>query len=111
MDLREIQEMQKQFMLDRKWDRFDPSLVFVHLIEELGEVGSHLLYQAKYKVKGAGHEGDKSDLNMECAQVFNLFLQLCTISGIDLEGAWKDEYQRNLKRFDPEVWKKLAEES
>jgi len=109
MELTEIQKIQKKFIEDRKWERFPPTQVFVHLIEELGEVGSHLLYDVGYKVKGLGHEGEDSPVSQELAQVFNLFLQLCIHLDVDLQSAWQEEYQRNLKRFDSEAWQKLAE--
>ncbi len=111
MDLSNIQSLQKKFIEDRKWERFPPTQVFVHLIEELGEVGSHLLYESQYKVKGAGHAGEKDSVDRELAQVFNLFLQLCIYLGVDLETAWSAEYKRNLERFDPKVWQDLADES
>ena len=109
MELSEIQKVQKKFIEDRRWERFSLTEVFTHIIEELGEVGSHLLYRSGYKVKGAGHEGEKDLVGTELAQVFNLFLQLCIGLDVDLETAWNEEYQRNLKRFDPEIWRKLAE--
>ena len=73
VELSEIQKRQKDFILSRKWERFEPSLVFMHLIEELSEIGSHFLYQAGYKVEGLGHkpvEG-KGKLEEEFAQAFN----------------------------------------
>lgn len=111
MELREIQRLQHEFITDRKWERFPPSQVFVHLIEELGEVGSHLLYNEEYKVKGLGHAGEETPVSQELAQVFNLFLQLCIHLDVDLEDAWKSEYKNNLKRFDKVKWQALAEDN
>jgi len=108
MDLKDIQEQQKQFIHDRRWERFPASQVFVHLVEELGEVGSHLLYKTGYKVKGLGHEGEDDPVSRELAQVFNLFLQLCIDLDVDLETAWQEEYQRNQTRFDAKQWQDLA---
>jgi NTP pyrophosphatase (non-canonical NTP hydrolase) len=110
MDLKEIQIKQQKFIEERKWQRFSSTEVFVHLIEELGEVGSHLLYASKYKVKGAGHAGNEDQVSQELAQAFNLFLQICIHLDVDLEDAWEQEYQRNLERFDPVIWQKLAKD-
>lgn len=111
VNLSEIQRMQKDFILDRKWERFEPSLVFAHLIEELGEIASHFLYQAEYKVEGVGHKksDDKEKLAEEFAQAFNLFLQLAITEDIDLETAWLAEHEKNKTRFSAKEWRKIAE--
>ena len=113
MDLTEIQRLQKEFILSRKWERFAPSLVFAHMVEELGEIASHFLYDAGYKVAGAGHKDNsaKEKLATEFAQTFNLFLQLAIHAEVDLESAWLKEHEKNKKRFDKETWEKLAEEN
>jgi NTP pyrophosphatase (non-canonical NTP hydrolase) len=110
MDLSKIQEKQKQFILARKWERFPSSQIFSHLIEELGEIASHFLYDERYKVKGAGHHGNSSQIDQEFAQAFNLFLQLAIKEGVDLETAWIMENVRNETRFSKEKWLDLAEE-
>ncbi|MCY3410310.1 MAG: hypothetical protein INQ03_01625 [Candidatus Heimdallarchaeota archaeon] len=104
--------MQQEFVLSRQWDRFSSSLVFAHLIEELGEIASYILYKEKYKVEKAGHKEnlDKKNLEQEFAQAFNLFLQLANSAEVNLEEVWKEEYERNHERFDKEIWRKLAEE-
>lgn len=108
MHLRKIQQIQYEFIKERKWERFNASQVFTHLIEELGEIASYLLYDEKYKIKGAGHAGVDCSIEQEFAQSFNLFLQLAIKSGIDLEKAWLNENKRNIKRFNPELWQELA---
>ena len=110
MDLSKIQEKQKRFILARKWERFPSSQIFSHLVEELGEIASHFLYDERYKVKGAGHHGNESKIDQEFAQAFNLFLQLAIKEGVDLEKAWIEENKRNEDRFSKEKWSKLAEE-
>ena len=109
--LREIQQSQKEFILSRKWERFSGTQVFSHLIEELGEIIKHFLYDEKYKVKGAGHEGKTEGLQEEFAQAFNLFLQLAIKANVDLEHAWLMEYERNKSRFPKEIWEQLAEDN
>jgi NTP pyrophosphatase (non-canonical NTP hydrolase) len=110
VDLQKIQEMQLEFTKKMQWERFNPTQVFTHLIEELGEVGKHLLYIERYKVKGAGHHGTDSELKTEFAQCLNLFLQLANMVGVDLESAWFEEHELNNKRFDENVWAELAKE-
>lgn len=111
MDLGEIQRTQEIFVKDLHWDRFLASQVFTHLIEELGEIGKHILYEEQYKVKGAGHSGTKNEIEQEFAQVFNLFLQLASKMQVNLEDAWEEEFQKNQKRFDKDQWKQLAKQA
>ena len=97
MELREIQKLQKNFIYKRKWERFNATQVFSHLIEELGELIQHFLYQEQYKVEGVGHKRMNTNLSQEFAQAFNLFLQLAIAGDVDLEEAWKQEYETNQK--------------
>ncbi len=110
-DLRKIQTIQKKFILERKWERFNGTQVLTHLIEELGEIGSYLLYDEKYKVKGAGHENKENNIESEFAQSFVLFLQLAILAKVDLESAWEKEIKLMEKRFPKDIWQELAEKS
>ena len=42
MHLREIQKKLDKFDKERGWDKFPASLVFAHLIEELGDISRHI---------------------------------------------------------------------
>ncbi|MHA2248881.1 MAG: hypothetical protein ACXAD7_00900 [Candidatus Kariarchaeaceae archaeon] len=110
-DLKDIQRIQAEFIKSRKWDRFTGTQVFTHLIEELGEIASHLLYSEKYKIIGAGHEGIINSLEMEFGQAFNLFLHLAILAGVDLNKAWNDELSLLEERFPSDVWSDLAGKS
>jgi NTP pyrophosphatase (non-canonical NTP hydrolase) len=99
MDLGEIQQKQRELILERKWERFNATQVFSHLIEELGEIVSHFLYKEEYKVKGIGHQGNNTDLEEEFGQSFNLFLQLAYLAKVDLSKAWIREHERMKTRF------------
>lgn len=108
MDLGEIQQKQRELILERKWERFNATQVFSHLIEELGEIVSHFLYEEEYKVKGIGHQGNDTDLEEEFGQAFNLFLQLAYLAKVDLSKAWIREHERMKTRFPKDEWQKLA---
>ena len=110
VDLRIIQEKQAKFIESRKWDRFSASQVYTHLIEELGEIASHILYLEKYKIEGAGHKSNASNIGQEIAQAFNLLLQLATTFEVNLEDVWEVEYQKNENRFSKETWEELSKE-
>ena len=106
MHLKEIQEKLDTFDKARGWDKFPASLVFAHLVEELGEISRHITVDEGYKVVGLGHEApNKDELHREFAQVFNLFAQLANHYDIDLESSILSELEIMEKRFPAEKWK------
>ncbi|MGD9396511.1 MAG: hypothetical protein PVJ05_08800 [Candidatus Thorarchaeota archaeon] len=105
MQLREIQQKLDKFEKNRGWDKFPASLVFAHLIEELGEISRHITVKEGYKVIGLGHEAPKKDeLSREFAQAFNLFIQIANTFGVDLESAVLSELEIMEERFSAEDW-------
>jgi NTP pyrophosphatase (non-canonical NTP hydrolase) len=111
MHLKEIQEKLDKFDKDRGWDKFPASLVFAHLIEELGEISRHITVKEGYKVVGLGHDAPaKEDLAREFAQSFNLFTQIANSFGVDLETAVLAELEIMEARFPVEEWSKHMNE-
>ncbi|MFX1482830.1 MAG: hypothetical protein ACFFCP_06525 [Promethearchaeota archaeon] len=107
MHLREIQDKLGEFDRVRGWDRFPASLVFAHLIEELGEISRHITVKEGYKVVGLGHDApEKKALSREFAQSFNLFAQIANSFEIDLESAVLSELEIMEERFPREEWSK-----
>ncbi len=105
MDLREIQKNIAAFERERGWEKFPPSLVFAHLIEELGEISRHITVDEGYKVIGLGHDGPtKYDLSREFAQVFSLLVQLANYYEVDLEGSVLSELDLMKERFPAKEW-------
>ncbi|MFW9807749.1 MAG: hypothetical protein ACFFE6_00085 [Candidatus Thorarchaeota archaeon] len=105
MHLKEIQTKLDKFDKDRGWDKFPASLVFAHLIEELGEISRHITISEGYKVVGLGHDAPKKeDLSREFAQSFNLFTQIANSFDIDLESAVLSELELMEKRFPVDEW-------
>lgn len=100
MELNEIINILKEFLEERNWLDYSSNDVFIHLIEELGEIGKHLIFASGYKTETQGHKkpNDK-ELSREFAQVFSLFLQLCIKNKIDIERAWLEEIEIMKKRF------------
>ncbi|MFW9767741.1 MAG: hypothetical protein ACFFF9_06315 [Candidatus Thorarchaeota archaeon] len=107
MHLKQIQTKLDKFDKNRGWDKFPASLVFAHLIEELGEISRHITVKEGYKVIGLGHAApNKEDLSREFAQSFNLFTQIANSFGIDLESAVLKELEIMEDRFPVEEWSK-----
>ena len=105
MHLSEIQEKLDKFDKARGWDKFPASLVFTHLIEELGEISRHITVDEGYKVIGLGHEApNKDELHREFAQVFNLFTQIANHYKIDLESSVLSELEIMESRFPADKW-------
>ena len=85
MNLKDIQNMLREFEEARGWEKFPPSQVFTHLIEELGEISRHITVEEGYKAIDLGHNPPKRDeLTREFAQVFSLFVQLANHFNIDM---------------------------
>ncbi|TFG32048.1 hypothetical protein EU527_10995 [Candidatus Thorarchaeota archaeon] len=105
MHLREIQKKLDTFDKARGWEKFPASLVFTHLIEELGEISRYITVEEGYKVVGLGHEAPgKNELHREFAQVFNLFTQLANHFKIDLEESVLSELELMERRFSAKDW-------
>ena len=105
MQLKEIQKKLDEFDKARSWDKFPASLVFAHLIEELGEISRYITIQEGYKVIGLGHEApEKNEIEREFAQVFNLFTQLANHFKIDLESSVLSELEIMEDRFPAKEW-------
>ena len=107
MDLSEIQRITAEFEKERGWDKFNPSLVFAHLIEELGEISRHITVKEGYKVIGLGHDAPSRDeLSREFAQVLALFIQLANFFDVDLEKSILSELEIMKNRFPADKWSK-----
>ena len=109
MRISEAQKRILEFERARRWDKFSESQVFTHLIEEVSEIGRHILVREGYKAPGLGHELPEDEVWREFGQAFTLFLQLANRFGVDLEEAFCKELERMEKRFDPEKWRSYLE--
>lgn len=109
--LRGVQEAFERFERERGWDRLPVADVYIHLIEELSEIGRYILYEDGYKKEGLGHDGDeeKLELEREFAQAFSLFLQLANHFDVDLQSAWKREMEVMAMRFNAEEWREYVD--
>ncbi len=108
MHLSKIQLEKREFDQERRWDAFPASQVFVHLVEEIGEIGRSILYTEGYKKGGLGHANAPSEVHREYAQSFSLLIQLANMQGIDLEAAYLEEMQIVKERFPVKAWRKYV---
>ncbi|MHC1604714.1 MAG: hypothetical protein ACXQTP_01900 [Candidatus Methanofastidiosia archaeon] len=106
MDISQAQKDIEKFCKERDWDKFPASLVYMHLIEEISEIGEEILFEEGYKKEGAGHEKSNADVSREFAQSLALLLQLALHFKVDVEKAFVRELEIMEQRFSPEDWKK-----
>ena len=104
MHVSEAQQRVRAFCEARSWDRFRASLVYMHLMEELSEVGEEILYEEGYKKEGAGHVRGNPDVGRELAQSLSLLFQLAQHFGVDHEASLEAELALMEQRFPPEQW-------
>ena len=109
MEIREAQRRMLEFEHARRWERFRESQIFTHLVEEVSEIGRHILVREGYKAPGLGHAGAEGEASREFAQVFSLLLQLANRFGIDLDEAFQRELKLMEERFNPEKWRRYME--
>ncbi len=109
MHLSKIQLEKREFDKERRWDTFPASQVFVHLVEEIGEIGRNILYAEGYKKGGLGHANAPSEVHREYAQSFSLLIQLANMQGVNLEAAYLEEMRIMKKRFPIKAWRKYVE--
>ncbi|MHC1609353.1 MAG: hypothetical protein ACXQS3_03940 [Candidatus Methanofastidiosia archaeon] len=105
MKISQAQEKIEAFCKARNWDAFSASLVYMHLIEEISEIGEEILFEEGYKKEGAGHERSNPEVAREFAQSLALMLQLAAHFGVDLEDAFGKELVIMEERFPPDKWK------
>jgi len=106
----EAQRRMLEFEKERGWNRFNESQIFTHLIEEISEIGRHILVREGYKVPKLGHQPPRDEVWEEFGQAFSLFLQLANRFGVDLEEAFLKEMEIMKKRFKAEDWRRYFEE-
>ena len=105
MNLNELQKLIEKFEKERAWDKFPESLIYIHLIEEITEIGRVILEKEGYKVKELGHATqEKENLESEFAQTLTLLTQLANRFKINLEKSLEKELEKMEKRFPKEKW-------
>ena len=107
MNLIELQDAIKRFERERAWDKFPESLIYIHLIEEITEIGRFILEKEGYKVSKLGHAPVKiEELESEFAQAFTLFIQLANRFNINLQKSLEKELEKMEERFPKEEWRR-----
>lgn len=100
MDIKDYQSRLLTFLSERQWLEFSPAEVFTHLMEELGEIGRHILFITGYKAEDMRHKApNKEDLAKEFAQAFSLFVHLAILLNVNLNNAIEEDLDSIEDRF------------
>jgi len=85
---------------ERGWDRILPSHTFLHMAEELGEVGRVVQCLEGYRESEATPEALRQELAGELADLAAFVFKLASQHGIDVATAMQDQLQKFVSRYD-----------
>ena len=95
MDIKELQEKIKKADKDRGWDVSFLSQTFTHLIEEMGEIGRHILFRDGYKTRDLSREVNDEEFGKELADAIIFIVKIANAQGIDLDGTIQKKANKN----------------
>ncbi|MHA1809815.1 MAG: hypothetical protein ACTSYH_05820 [Candidatus Heimdallarchaeaceae archaeon] len=95
MDLKELQEKIKKADEDRGWDISLLSQTFTHLIEEMGEIGRHILFRDGYKTSNLAKEVDDEEFGKELADAIIFLIKIANAQDIDLDKIVQKKANKN----------------
>jgi len=105
MRLKALQAWMRDFEKERGWEYFSSSLIFTHLVEEISEIGEHILFKEGYKIEPpARRRMSQRHLESEFAQVLTLLAQIANRFNVELEAAVNREVRTMEKRFNRKLW-------
>ena len=95
MDLKEIQDKIKKADEDRGWDVSLLSQTFTHLIEEVGEIGRHILFRDGYKTSNLSKEVNDEEFGKELADATIFLIKIANAQNIDLDEIVQKKANKN----------------
>jgi len=96
LTIREMQNHMDMFVKKHGWDKDDIYKKFLLFSEEIGELAKEIRKSEKLYMEDA--KENSKDLEGEFADVLNYVLDLANHMNVDLEKAYRDKNQANLKR-------------
>lgn len=107
--LNEAKERVRKFDLERNFHLVSVTQTFTHIVEELGELGRHLLFIEGYKNSETVHKEPRHELSLEIADVIILLMKLAAQVGVDVDKAFEDKIMQNEASFTAEKARKWTE--
>ena len=98
--LPEMQQHLKEFCIERGWDQNSHLVILSGLVEEVGELTKAMReYRGEWETgERESKKGEKHHLEHEFADVLNYLMDLANHFEVDLEKAYRDKMEINLKR-------------
>jgi len=95
MDINELQEKIKKEDEKRGWDIAFLSQTFTHLIEEMGEIGRHILFRDGYKSEAIANKVNNEEFGKELADAVIILLKIANSQDINLDEIIQKKANKN----------------
>ena len=95
MDIKELQEKIKKADKDRGWDISFLSQTFTHLVEEMGEIGRHILFRDGYKTGDLSREVNDEEFGKELADAIIFLVKIANSQEINLDEIIQKKANKN----------------
>ena len=95
MDIKELQEKMRKADKDRGWDVSFLSQTFTHLVEEMGEIGRHILFRDGYKTGDLSREVNDEEFGKELADAIIFLVKIANAQGINLDEIIQKKANKN----------------
>lgn len=99
MEFSEYQSQLRELERERGWDRVLPSHTFLHMGEELGEIGRLLQCLEGYRETDKSRQTLCNELAGELADLLAFVFKLANQYGVDIDGAMQAHLEAFVKRY------------
>mgnify|MGYP001592693468 CR=1 FL=1 len=93
--MKELQEKIRKNDEDRGWNVSFLSQTFTHLIEEMGEIGRHILFRDGYKTGKLSREVNDEEFGEELADAIIFLVHIANTQGINLDEVIQKKANKN----------------
>lgn len=94
VNLNSYRDETTELCIRKGWDKSNIYLVWLLLMEEVGELASAIRHHTKHFRKTNIKKGNGIDVVMEMGDVFNYLFQIAGMLNIDMEDMWEKQMQK-----------------
>ena len=102
MNIKELQEEIRKGDKERGWDVSSLSQIFIHLVEEIGEIGRHVRKNTSQEKLSGTREINDEEFGEELADAIIFLVKIANNRGIDLNETIPKKINKNWERFPAE---------
>ena len=95
MEISELQKKIKEADQARGWDAVFLAQTFTHLIEEMGEIGRHILFRDGYKTDNLSNAVNDKEFGKELADAIIFLVKIANAEGINLDELIQKKANKN----------------